>query len=74
MQTKKFRSFGRGGGGQVVNVLAFTPTVRVRISLKLTVFSVIFLCLKTTKIEAGVGPFKKQLSDHFFVPSPSNYE
>ena len=23
LQTKKFRSFGRGGGGQVVNVLAF---------------------------------------------------
>ena len=37
-------ALGRGGG-KVVNMLAFTPTIRVRIPLKLAVF-LLNLCLK----------------------------
>ena len=37
-------------GGQVVSVLAFTPTIRVRIPLTPTVFSLPFSFILTTKI------------------------
>ena len=34
---------GHGGDGQVVSVLAFTPTIRVRIPLTPTIFAVKFV-------------------------------
>ena len=51
------------GGGQVVSVIAFTPTIRVRILLTPTVFSVkfVFKMNENKQKEAGVGPFKKPL-------------
>ena len=38
----------RGGGGQMVSMLAFYPTIRVQIPLTLTVFCVKF-CVETNE-------------------------
>ena len=58
MQRNIFKQ-GRGGG-QVVSVLASTPTIRVRIPLTTTVFFVKFVLEKNKnkQKEAGIGPFK----------------
>ena len=55
------------GGGQVVSVLALTPTIQVRISLKSTFFCKIeFEKNKNKQKEARVGPFsEKYLLDEF---------
>ena len=51
------------GGGQGVSVLAFYPTIQVRILLKPTVVSVkfVFEMNENNQKEARVGTFKKKL-------------
>ena len=64
---KCIERLGRGGGGdQVVSVLAFSPTIRVRMPLTPTVFSIKFVLEKNeNKHKTGRGmPIFKALKGH----------